>query len=261
MIGLIILSCLPLAKVTAETRVVAGVIYPLEERTLAMSVSGLVASVLVREGERVTAGQPLLHLNRQAQQLEVSRRRLLWQDDTEIKALTQRLAIVREQLHILEDLYEQSRSISRDELNALRLDVINTEAQLAGSRVQKERERIEYELARSAFAEMELRAPIAGVVTRVARRDGEWAPTGEPILQLVNLEVGLLKVSIPDVVARRLVVEQPVVVSVDGLGERPGQLEYLADVADPASGLVELHIRIDNRDHAIRPGSKAQVAL
>ncbi len=245
----------------AEAFPAAGVIYPQEERALSMAVSGLIAELRIKEGDRVKAGQILLKLDQTAQQLEVDRRRLIWQDRTQVEALSERLAIVEEQLASLEALFETSGSVSRDELVSLRLDRINTRGQLQQAKAQKERERLEHQLALTGLADMTLKAPIRGVVTRILRRPGEWAAVGEPIIELVDLNESLLKLNVPDPVVRRLTLSLAVPVSVDGLGEHQGSIVYMAPVADAASGLVEVHVRLDNLDHLIRPGTKAQVVF
>lgn len=253
--GLLLWSCLAMA----QSRPVAGVIYALEERDLALSSNGLVTELLVEQGQQVSAGQPLLRLDRRLQELEAERHRLVLADTTERQVLGDQLAIIDQQFTVLEQLYSAAGSVSRDELDALRLERIRIRGQLATERSRKALEAVEYQRSEQLLADLELLAPMDGVVTRVVRQPGEWVSAGEPILQLVDMTAVLLKVNMPDAAVRALQHAQSVATEVAGVGPREGEIVYIAPVADPASGLVEVHVRLDNASGVIRPGTQGRL--
>lgn len=264
MAGRALLLCLALlgsSLAAAQNRPVAGVIYPLEERDLALSASGLVTELSVHQGQEVDEGQVLLRLDRRVQELEAERQRLLLEDTTERRVLGEQLAIIEQQFTVLEELYSAAGSVSRDELDALRLERIRIRGQLAQERSRKVLEELEYRRSSEVLADLELLAPMAGIVTRIERRPGEWVSAGEPMLHLVDMTAVLLKVNIPEAMVRPLQQGQAASATVSGVGPREGEIVYVAPVADPASGLVEVHVRLDNGDRAIRPGTQGQLLI
>lgn len=243
----------------AESWPVDGVIYPLEERALALSANGLVTELTVRQGERVDDQQVLLRLDSRVQELEAERQRVLLEDTTERQVLGEQLAIIEQQFDVVQELYSAAGSVSRDELDALRLERIRIRGELAQERSRKVLEELEYRRSREVLAQLELLAPMDGVITRIERRPGEWVSAGEPILHLVDMTAVLLKVNMPDAMARALASGHEMVARIAGVGQRAGEIVYVAAVADPASGLVEVHVRLDNVDGAIRPGTQGQL--
>ena len=250
----------PVLKVHASTPVV-GVLYPQDEFLLSLAVSGLVTDVLVKPGETVAEGAPLIRLDTQLQNMEQERRRLIWQDNVEQQVLEQRLTVLEGQLARAENLFNQSRSISLDDLERLRLEQVTLSGRLLQLVNEKKLAKLEYELVQLEVALHQLRAPAAGQIIEVQPSRGEWVRQGEPVLRLVNVEQLRLKLNVPDRLARRLAVGQVMPVNVEGQVALDGELVFISPVADPASGLVELHINLANPDGVLRPGSKASINL
>lgn len=245
--------------VQAQSRAVPGVIYPLEERALALSSSGLVAEVPVQEGQIVDSGQPLLKLDARLQELEAERFRLILKNSTELQVLSDKLEIMDRQFDLLEELYSLAGTVSRDEIDSLKLERIGIRGQIDKEKSRKMLEALEYRRSVEILHDMEILAPLAGVVTRIGRRPGEWVSAGEPIIHLVDMSEVLLKIYMPDAIVRQLEVGQVVPASIAGVGAREGVVAYVAPVADPASSLVEVHIRLNNADGMIRPGTQGQL--
>jgi RND family efflux transporter MFP subunit len=249
------------ADAQAANQLYTGVIYPENELALSLGVSGVAERVLAKQGQRVKAGELLLELRSREQQLEAERRRLLLEDQGEIDTLQQRLAIINEQYQSALPLFENSRSISRDEINQLKLERITISGRIAQLRLEKSRQRIEHQLALEELNVRKLHSPIDGVITHAAISRGEWVKTGEPVMRLVDTSQIYLKLNLPESLASRVTLDQEVEVDIEQVGTRRGVIKYIAPVADAASGLVEIKIDIDNADNLIRPGSKAQILL
>jgi RND family efflux transporter MFP subunit len=257
----LVLVAAPLKPVFASAMTQVGVLYPQDEFLLSFGVSGLVAEVLVKPGYKVRAGQPLVRLDTQLQEVEQQRRRLIVDDQVEQDVLTQRLAVLTGQLQRAEQLFAQSRSISLDDLERLRLEHITLEGRLLQLQNEKRLAQLEYQAVQLDIALHSLRAPADGQVIEVQPSRGEWARQGEPVLRLVNISQLRLKLNVPDGLARRLVAEQAISVNIEGQQTVMGALVFISPVADPASGLVELHINLANPDGVLRPGSKASINL
>lgn len=240
-----------------------GVVHPLRGLTLSMGVGGIITHVDVKAGDWIKTGKTLLVLDEELQRIEAERRKMVWEDQSELKATIEQLRILKELLNDARALYKQSRSISRDDLYKLELEYIATNGQLEKLRVQEQRERLEY---LSADQERKLRvltAPIAGVITKLELDVGEWVNPGEPIMQMVDASTCILRVSVPEPMAKSLRLGMRLPVYVSNAMEAPldGEVTFVSPVADPASGLVELKITFANSQLLVRPGAQARISL
>lgn len=245
----------------SELRQFEGVVYPVEERDLALPVDGLIDEVAVAEGESVPMGKVLLRLRSQSAKFEAERRRLVWQDNTAVDTGNERLKIIAAQYQTLSKLFETTGTVSKDELNALRLEKIQAKGQLDNSLVQKSLDELEYKTAAQRLLERSLKAPIDGLVTKIEKFNGEWVSAGETVITMVDLRSVVLRTSVPDALARLLQSDQEVTANVDGAGQVTGVVTFVAPVADPASGLVRIRIEISNPNGMIRPGTRGRVLL
>lgn len=252
------LVLLSLSSVAMAENVI-GVLYSEMNLKLAMSDSGTISRIHVRSGMEVKKGQKLVTLDQSIQKLEQKRYLLLFQDTEEQQSLIARTVIFEKKYKIAQILYTESRSISLDELDGLQLDLIQSQGRLAQLREQKLRERIEYRLSTSRLKEKELLAPINGVITEVAQHAGEWAKVGEPLIGLVDIKELFIKLNISDSLARSLVINTSVPILVANLSNQTGVIDYIAPIADPASGLVQIKIKVNNKIGLMRPGTKATV--
>ncbi|NRA56318.1 MAG: efflux RND transporter periplasmic adaptor subunit [Gammaproteobacteria bacterium] len=254
------LVCLLLSSITMAQDVV-GVLYSEMNLKLAMGDSGTIKKIHVRSGIEVKKGQKLVTLDQSIQRLEQKRYLLLFQDTEEQQSLIARNEIFESKYKAAQVLYQESRSISLDELDGLQLDLIQSRGRLAQLKEKKLREKIEYRLSTRRLAERQLVAPIDGIITKVAQQAGEWAKVGEPLIGLVDIKELFIKLNINDALARGLTVNTSVPIYVANLPNQTGIIDYISPVADPASGLVEIKIRVNNKLGLMRPGIKVTVPI
>lgn len=253
-----------LAAPPAAAREFIGVVHPTRDLTLSVRVNGVVDRVHVKVGQRVKAGQTLLELDAALQRIELDRRRTILEDASEQASVEERYRIL-ERLHKdASQLYEQAGTISREELMKMRIELVTLGGRRDQLRIEKQRERHEFELARQERQMRLLEAPIAGVVTAVEVDVGEWATPGQPVVRLVDESEVELRVDLSQAAARRLKVGDGVQARLDDLGADgavSGRVSFLSPVADAASGLVEMRVRIPNADRRIRPGVKGRIRI
>lgn len=239
-----------------------GIVQPLRDLTLSLGVGGVVADLPVSVGQSVRAGQLLLALDDRAQVVESERRRLLWEDRSELVSLEARQGILKGLFENARTLFEKTGGISRDELQKLELELIATEGRIKQLRSDEAREKLEYEGAEQERQAMRLLAPVDGVVTQIQVDVGEWSKPGEPVLRLVNSAVCFLDVSVSRQAARQLKRGGRQSVWVEGHGKPlGGRLTFVSPVADAASGLVQLRVQFDNPQGRIRPGSTGWIRV
>lgn len=259
-VGLLALL-VPLATAQEIPRAFEGVLYAIEERELALPVAGLVDTVKVEEGSRVKQGDALLQLQTEAASLETKRRRLVWEDETAVVTSRERLRILDTQYQTLQTLFEDTGSVSQDELDALQLERIQARGQRDNSEVQQALAELEYLLAAQALEELTLKAPIDGVITQIEKFGGEWVSAGDTVATLVDFSAVVLRVSVPDANARALTEGSEVPVTINGTDSYKGQVTFISPIADPASGLISIEIEVSNTRGEIRPGSRATAQL
>lgn len=239
----------------------AGVFESASERQLALDASGVVESVHVAVGDRVEAGDPLLGLNSESERLEVARRQLQRDDRSELQALTRQLEIQNERYRILNDLHAEGRAVSREQVLEAELELIRLRSAFRQAEVREQREAIEVALAEAAYAERQLRSPIAGLIARVEGKSGEWLSTGELAVEVVDPSVLVLRVNVPESVIAGLRKTDRHAITIDGQRRVEGRLDAVAPVADAATGLVELRFTVENPDLVLRPGMEGAVHL
>lgn len=196
------------------------------EAELGFQLPGRIEAVLVREGDRVAAGQELARLERaeldarrQQVQAQLAGARALL-SEMETGARSEEVAQAREALRAANERYSDARrgldrtqrlfdggAVSQEALDRarLQLDVLQSQRDQAQQQVQlvetgPRRERIEAQRAMVAQAEAAvrqidaslanavIRAPFAGVVTVKDREPGETVGAGAPVLTIMNLD-------------------------------------------------------------------------
>jgi RND family efflux transporter MFP subunit len=238
-----------------------GIVHARHKLALSLPVTGIVAKVAVEPGQKVQAQQALIVLDERPQALEEQRRRTMFEDGSELRATEERLKVVQPLAEDARKLAASRGAISREDAARNELDLIATRGRLAQLQTQKEREKLEFQLAEADRQQRRLLAPVAGVVTKVSIDVGEWARPGDALVELVDASVLHLRVNLPAAVARKLKEGQALPVSLEGGDSASGVVNFISPVTDAASGLVEVRVRFGNPAGRIAPGSKGIVKL
>ncbi|MCZ2498822.1 efflux RND transporter periplasmic adaptor subunit [Xylophilus sp. Kf1] len=257
-------SLLALTAFGAQAREFTGLVHARHDLMLSVGVPGVVSRVAVTVGQRVEARAPLLFIDERIQGSEIQRRRVLLEDQSEVRA-------TEERIRTLEPLFEDTRkllnargAVSRDEVARLELELVTARARLSQLRAQKVRERVELTSAEQERDTRRLIAPVAGVVTRVDTDIGEWAKPGDALIQLVDADVCYLRLNLPPTAALPLKLNTELAMRFEAsTNVQPvkGRVSYIAPVIDSASGLVEVRLTFANPKGAVPPGIKGLVEL
>jgi RND family efflux transporter MFP subunit len=247
----------------AETEV-EGISKPIRDEVLSVLVAGRLDSIKVREGDRITKGQIVLELNRQAEELEVQRRQLLADGKVEVNAAKARVEMLSERLTATQELYEQTKSVSREELAKLALDKRLAEAELEAAELQEKREVIELATVRHQLTQRTLMSPLAGVVIERFREEGETVQPHEPVLRVVDISKCYFVTHLAPGITANLTVGDKMPISFT-LGSSKstvvGQVDFLAPAADPASGLLRVRLVFENTDEKIPAGIEGKLDI
>lgn len=259
--GLTVLTGFTTAAVADEY---VGLVHPKNEITLSMGVGGVVQRLDARPGQNVRSGQTLLVLDDRIQSIEVNRRQVVFEDNSELNAARDRAAAVKIMYTDTRRVFDTTGSISRDEMSKLEVEYSGARARYDQLVQQKRREKLEYDGALQERALRALNAPLSGVITRVEPKIGEWTKPGETLMMLVDASNLYLTTNVPLKAVPGLKVGSTLPVrfeSAAGTAPAKGRVTYVSSVADAASGLVEVRIDVPNPGLRIRPGIKGMIDL
>jgi RND family efflux transporter MFP subunit len=230
-----------------------GLIEPLQQATLASTVVGRIERVLVKEGDAVKAGQPLVELERELESLDAERRRLVAENQAEIDIARERATLLEREHQATVKLRSATGSVSQDEVNKKEIESKLAQAEVAQLIVREQIEALEYTIAREQLERRIIRAPADGVITRVHAQPGEICEVRQPLVAFVNASSCYLVANLEPAVAATLRVGAKVRVRVESI-EIGGTVDSMSPVVDSASGLRRVKILLPNPDGRITPG-------
>ena len=169
---------------------VAGITEPISDVTMGLSVPGIVSAIFVKEGDRVRQGQQILHLDKRAEELEVARRKLVWESKAEEEGAAARAQILKEIYQSTLDLYQRTKSVSEEDLKKSALEYRLADSEKDRLAVAERREKLEYDLALDALEKRILRSPVDGVVTKLFYDVGESCEEHRPLVRVVDIRRG-----------------------------------------------------------------------
>lgn len=222
----------------------AGTAEPLQQATLSTRLMATVASVTVREGERVEAGQVLARLDTR---------------DLDAKA-----AQVEAGLAEAEAMHREAEAMER-RIRSLYNDSAATRVQLDQAETGLARTQAAVRTARAAAAEVAahrsyaaITAPFAGVVVQRFVDPGAMAAPGAPLVRVEDASRLRVRVTAAPDQVRGLARGTSVEVLVEGRAVA-GEVEGV--VRAPAGNMAQVNVLVANREGAFASGSAATVLL
>jgi len=208
------------------------------DATLSSPVAGIIGKHFFKEGDTVEAGQVIVELDKNMEELEVARRQTVLDNSTEVLRRTEELAA-------------RTRSVAKEELDKHRAENRIAQAEL--------------DLAKEQLRRRQIIAPFQGVIADLFSLDsGEGCQPQTPIARLVDTRRCWLVVNLEAKRAQSLVVGQRLSLRLESeVGSRTvdAEVRFISPVADPASGLVKVKALFDNATARIPAGITASVRL
>lgn len=214
--------------------VTSATLRPERSATVTARTRGVVRELLVEEGDRVEAGQPLVRLEDDEQQIERRRAATVRaQEETELQRAQQLRA---------------QRALSENELDTARREFDDACHRL--------------EVAELALQRTTIRAPFAGRVLRRHLDAGAMVADGTAVLDLAAVEPLEADLTVPERHVARLAVGQGVRLSVDATGDVvAARIARVAPSVDAASGTVRVTVSVQAPGLALRPGAFVRAAV
>lgn len=211
---------------------VEGLVLPFRQVEVSAPVSSRLVDLKVREGDQVKEGQPLAILYGKLEELEMQR----------AKALLER------------------REFEAKSAKRLFDNKIIPEAKALESRIDCDLARLHYETAAEQVRLRTILSPLNGVVVTRSREEGETVSTGQALFRILDLSKVFIQFSVRPRALAILALGQKVRVSLPQaeLMAVEGEVVLVDPCAD-ADGRVRVRVVVENAQHKIRSGLKAQV--
>jgi RND family efflux transporter MFP subunit len=222
----------------------AGVAEPIERATLSTRLMGSVTQVLVKEGDRVSRGQPLVRVD--ARDVEAKRAQV----DAGIAAAEAVYQDALTQAERFRALYADSAA-TRFQLDQVETGLARAEAGLRTARASRE------ELdAVGAYAE--IRSPFGGIVTRRYVDPGAFAAPGAPVVEVQDGSRLRVSVTAPPRIAGALKRGQAIAAAIEGQRVR-ATIEGV--VPAPTGAVYTVNAIVANTDRRFLSGSAATLSI
>ena len=225
---------------------------PSEDLMLAFTRRGTVAKVLVREGDRVKAGQPLVQLDDAMERVQLSLLKAKAENVTAIKAARLRLERTEALLKKVQEAYDANAAPER-EIEDARIDVAMARLDLELAQFNHDQDVGRHEEARLGLARMALVSPVAGEVERIYCRRGEVVGGQERgvakagVVRVVRIAPLWVDVPAPTATARKLARGQTAQVRFPGRASPvAAKILRVSKVADAASNLLMVRLEVPN---------------
>jgi RND family efflux transporter MFP subunit len=258
-----------------------AILYPLDQVAIVPKITAPVRRFYVDRGSRVRAGQLLAELENQDlvgaaaesqggyQQADATYQQALQKAQQDLRLSKQQLDAAQRLLDSRQNLFKEGAASAKDVDDA---SVALTQAQNQYALAQKQ---LDLKMAeggltaakgKSASAEAQLSytritSPIDGVVTDRPIYQGETAPSGSPIITVMNLSEVIARAHVSQQDSALIKVGDAANVALPQVPEAHGKVTLVSPALDPGSTTVEVWVRVPNPQGLLKPGGSARVSI
>jgi RND family efflux transporter MFP subunit len=249
------LSLVMVAVSAADTA--PGITEPFNDVTVSASVPGTLVKIQVKEGDFVEEGRAIMDFEKRQEELEVQRRKLIWEGKAEVTAAAAQMELLKIDLDGTKRLFETTKSVSKEQLLKKELEYKQAVAEFDKLTLTETREELEYQMALEQLRKRQITSPLAGYITELFRKAGEDCKAQEPLVRIVDTRRCYFVGNLEAKAAVGLRPGQPMKVEINNGKEVvifTGAISFISPVVDPASGLLKIKVLFENPDNKIRPG-------
>lgn len=225
---------------------VSGTLQPLQQTTVQARVAADIATVLVREGERVARGQVLARLG--TQDLEAR-----------LRQAEAQLAAAQVEAKLARGLAERNKELF-DKKYFSEIDYARSVGEAEAREEQVRAQQALVAIARKALGDAEVRAPQGGIVARRYIEPGSSVGMDARLFEIVDLAEMELVVPVPAAEIASVKVGQRLAFTVTGFGERrfEGRVARINPVADTGTRAIAVYVRVPNPGLELKGGMYAR---
>ena len=130
---------------------ISGITHPSYDAAISAHLPGTVKSLEVEKGARVKAGQLLIRFEDRIEELEVLQRKLVFENDSQMKATQHRRDAIKKELNTSRELIRKTGSISKEALESKELELNLVNAEIERLLVMKKSNEILYQQASASL--------------------------------------------------------------------------------------------------------------
>ena len=239
------------------TETVGGVVRAQNQVAVRPEISGMVVEVMVKSGEAVERGQPLVRLDGSELQEQ------LRQAEAGVRLAEASAAEARARVAELEARVSRSRTLAAEELVSAQ-ELETQEAQLAALQASAELSQARVEQARataaegrSALAKTVVRSPVSGHVGQRRAEVGMRAGTDTALFVVGNLDQVMVELPLTERMMDHVEQGMPVIVEPRGANREPirAELSRVSPFLAEDSFTTIAEVDVDNSGGRLRPGN------
>ena len=225
------------------------------------SQPGVMESVQVKVGQRVTSGQNLGALD--CEVLRVQRK--ISQTKSEASS---ELEAAKAELQVRQSLYERYLALRKDsneasevEVNRKRADMEIQQAKVRSVEENQILQKLEVDLLDAQLRQRLFTSPIDGVVVDVDVEQGDFVAPGQTKSLMTIVDIDRLRATfhVPSREAASLVTDQNITLELtDTASQIAGKIEHVSPVTDPRTGTVLVRVIIPNENQVVRSGVRCR---
>ena len=248
---------LSLAAQAASAQSVEGFTEPFRKIDVAPSEPGTLATLSVKEGDRVTANQVVATLESEVLLVTLEAAKATCEATGRLDSAAAERDLRRSRLDKLLLLREKGHAL-QEEVERARADLAVADANVRTARDQAAINVLECKKVEAMIERRTMRSPIHGVVLHVLRDEREFVSGNAPtVMTIVQLDKLKAEFAVPAAAARKLQTGQTLRLAFPDTNTRvDGRLEFVSPVTDPESDTVRVQVVIDNADNSHRCGVK-----
>ena len=243
----------------AQAEVMGCLVEPDRVADVGSQSVGVLESLMVERGDRVTSGQVLARLSAQVERASVSVAEARSQADAELRQAMAAHDLAQRKLERTRDLLKQ------DFVSDQALDQADAEARVAEQRVAQAREsqrvaQREYRLSAAQLGQRDVRSPFDGIVIERYRTEGERIER-EPVVRVARIDPLRVEAIVPASQFGSIVAGQQATIRTDlsSYAALPAKVVLVDRVIDPASNSFRVRLTLPNPDYRIPSGLRCKV--
>lgn len=223
---------------------------------------GILRVLKVREGDRVEKNQLVGSLDNEVQMLALAIAESNKAARGRVESATAEHNLRKTRLARLEELRATGHA-TQEEVDRATADLALAEGNLLTAREQQRIDELEYKKAQALVERRNLRSPIAGVVIKIDKREGDFVGgSGTPVLTIMQLDPLVVVFAVPRAQAETLRAGQKLRLVLPETNEKAtGQAEFVSPVIDGDSQTVRVKVVIPNPDGKYTSGARCTLEL
>ncbi|AZO28326.1 efflux RND transporter periplasmic adaptor subunit [Mesorhizobium sp. M1B.F.Ca.ET.045.04.1.1] len=225
-------------------------------------VPGLLDSVIINRGDRVTAGEAIATLSSKVESATVALMTVQAGSTSEIEAQKARLDLAQNKLSRVEELVKRNISAKSD-LDAAIAEAEVVKRELALAEMRKRAAELELTRAQAVLEQKTIRSPITGVVIQRSLSKGEYLDQDGQLATIAQLDPLFVETFLPVSKFGSIKVGMPVMVRPNEpiAGTYEGTVKVVDSVFDAASSTFGVRVELSNTGQKLPAGHRCRVSF